>query len=364
MHEILKIFALLALLAIASTAGAVELNIIPIPIQSYRLLDMSMDDEGFVWFGSTHQVLHRYGPRTGQVENFPVPYETPAINNCSCVDSKVYILGQVYPRLIVFDRASRTFSEQAYPSPQPNVWYGTELIDNRLLYFFDRQSVGVIRWDTQSNAGKAMPYPYETSRPTSGIHVAADNSLWCRIPNLSQGIYVSHGVARYDLARDEFTGLYPFPTTDADLPRYDEPESTLFFNLPLAGKLVPFDFKRKEWRRSISIPRFGELFAFVGGTSVHKGRHYFSLSTYNGTPTGCDGKPYHFLNVLLEFDPASGEFSFPTLEVKDKYYQISYHFSAGGELFATGSNIRRMDGTLYQANRGDCVVWQSKPLEK
>ena len=105
-------------------------------------------------------------------------------------------------------------------------------------------------------------------------------------------------------------------------------------------------------------------FAFVGGTSVHKGRHYFSLSTYNGTPTGCDGKPYHFLNVLLEFDPASGEFSFPTLEVKDKYYQISYHFSAGGELFATGSNIRRMDGTLYQANRGDCVVWQSKPLEK
>ena len=71
----------------------------------------------------------------------------------------------------------------------------------------------------------------------------------------------------------------------------------------------------------------------MGGPTSHRGRFYFSLSTYNGTDTGCDGKPFHFCNSILEFDPHSRQFDFLTLEAKDAYHQIAYTMSAGGGNF-------------------------------
>ena len=48
----------------------------------------------------------------------------------------------------------------------------------------------------------------------------------------------------------------------------------------------------------------------LGGRYQPLGRSYFSLSTYNGTETGCDGKPYHFCNAILELDPETRRFEF------------------------------------------------------
>ena len=98
----------------------------------------------------------------------------------------------------------------------------------------------------------------------------------------------------------------------------------------------------------------------MGGPIPHKGRYYFSLSTYNGTDTGCDGKPYHFCNTILEFDPQTKRFVFLALEAKDAYYQVAYMLSAGGDFFATGSNIREADGTLNRDRPGEVVFWQTK----
>lgn len=92
----------------------------------------------------------------------------------------------------------------------------------------------------------------------------------------------------------------------------------------MKGKIVPFDFKAKRWCQFLDVPQYGRLFGFMGGPIPHQGRYYFSLSTYNGTNTGCDGKPYHFCNAVLEFDPQTRRFEFPTLGVKGAYYQVAY----------------------------------------
>jgi hypothetical protein len=84
------------------------------------------------------------------------------------------------------------------------------------------------------------------------------------------------------------------------------------------------------------------------------------LSTYNGTDVGCDGKPYHFCNAVLQFDPETRAFEFLTLDAgSDKYYQVAYMLSAGGEYFATGTNIQETNGTLNRDRAGEVVFWQT-----
>lgn len=359
----LPALVVLGLMASATTVRAapqIDLHTVPIPVHSYRLLAMSMDDDGFIWAGSIHRVVHRYDPRTGAVETIPLPYNATA-SSCICIGKKVYLLGQTYPRLMIYDRAARKFSEAAYPAPKPNVWYGTEVIDGRHSYLFERSSAGVVKWDTQTDTGKVIAYPYKTTVPGGGRYEPRDNGLWCQVWDNSKGQYVPTGIARLDVATDQFTGWYPFPTDDGDLKPFADPATTFFLPHTLKGRLVPFDFKEQRWCRFLSVPRYEGLFGFMGGPTPHQGRYYFSLSTYNGgKELGCDGKPYHFCNAILEFDPKTGRFEFPTLEAKDAYYQISYMLSTGGEFYATGSNIREADGRLNQERKGEVMFWQTQ----
>src|SRR5438270_2673600 len=92
-----------------------DLHVVPTPIKSYRLLAMSMDDDGFIWAGSIHKLVHRYDPCTSKAEDIPLPFQATA-SACICVGKKVYILGQSYPKLIVYDREKKEFREFAYPS--------------------------------------------------------------------------------------------------------------------------------------------------------------------------------------------------------------------------------------------------------
>jgi hypothetical protein len=143
-----------------------------------------------------------------------------------------------------------------------------------------------------------------------------------------------------------------------------DPAATFFVPYSLRGKIVPFDFRAKRWCRPLAVPEYGRRFGFLGGPVLYRGRYYFSLSTYNGTDTGCDGKPYHFCNAILEFDPQSRKFEFLTLEATDGYYQIAYMLSARGEFYATGSNIREPDGRLNRDRAGEVLFWQTRPLSR
>ena len=352
---------LLSLLAlpIVGCGAPLELHTVPTPAKSYRLLAMSMDDAGFIWTGSIHRVIHRYDPRTGAMEDFPMPYDSSA-SNCICAGGKVYVLGQSYPRLIIFDRTAKSFSEAEYPSPKPDVWYGTEAVNGRHLYLFDRGSTGVIKWDTQTDTGMVIPYPYKTIMPSFGRYVAADQAIWCAVWDYSKGQYEPIGIARLDLDAEKFSGWFPFPTDDTGFESHTDPQTTLFYPHSLKGKLVPFDFKVRRWCKFITVPEYGNRFGFIGLATAHQGRWFFSLSTYNGSSLGCDGKPYHFCNAVLDFDPKTNEFAFPTLEAVNAYYQVSYTLSAGGHFFATGSNIREADGSLNQARAGEVVFWQTR----
>lgn len=334
-----------------------ELHAVPVPVKSYRLLAMSMDDDGCVWAGSIHKVIHRYDPRTGKAEDVPLPYAATA-SACICAGTKVYVLGQQYPKLIVYDRAAKKFAEVAYPSAKPDVWYGTEATDGRHLYLFDRGGAGVIKWDTRTDSGKALKWPYDAPFPASGRFVAADTAVWCNVWD-GGGQYRPVGIARLDVEKNEFSGFYAFPKDDRGLEPFADPDATLFLPHTLKGKVVPFDFKRQRWCRPLDVPGFGKRFGFMGGPVEHKGRLYFSLSTYDGTEKGCDGKPYHFLNAVLEFDPKARRFEFLTLGANDAYYQIAYMLSAKGEFFATGTNIQEKDGTLNRDRAGEVMVWQT-----
>lgn len=339
-------------------AALLVLHTVPLPVQSPRLLGMSMDEDGFVWLGSTHRIIYRYDPRNGAVEEIRLPYDS-STSQTICVGRKVYLLGQSYPKLMIYDRAAKQFSEAALPTATPDVWYGTAAGEERHLYLFDRGTAGVIKWDVVTDTGKVIAYPYKTPMPTSGHYVASDGAVWCAIWDVAGGQYVPLGIARLDAGTDEFTGWFPFPTEDADRMPFTDPDSTHFYPDTLKGKLVPFDFKRRRWCQAIDVPEFGRRFGFIGGGTAHGGRWYFSLSTYNGTATGCDGKPYHFCNGLLEFDPNTKRFAFPTLDVEGAYFQVAYTLSAGGHLFATGNNIREMDGSLNMGKTGETIFWQT-----
>jgi hypothetical protein len=359
LRTVSRLIVLLLAVALPALAGepALKLYTVPVPLKSYRLLAMSMDDDGFIWVGSIHRVVHRYDPRTAAVETIKLPYDS-STSASICVGSKVYMLGQSYPKLIVYDRTTKQFRETPYPGPHPDVWYGTEPIDGN-LYLFDRGGSGLIRWDTRTGTGRVVPWPYAAPVPSFGRYVPQDKAVWCYVWDYTGGQYKPIGIARYDPAADKFTGWHPFPAADADLPEYTDPDTTFFVPLTLKGKLVPFDFKAGRWCKPLSVPRFGERFAFMGLMVPHGDKCYFSISTYNGTDVGCDGKPYHFCNGILEFDPKTRQFAFPTLDVKDAYYQVAYTLSAGGQFFATGANIRQPDGQLVQTQPGDVVFWQT-----
>jgi hypothetical protein len=232
-------------------------------------------------------VVHRYDPRTGTVQTLQMPFDSSA-SSCICVGKKVYILGQNYPKLIIYDRGAEKFSEHAYPSPNPDVWYGTPLIANRFIYLFDRGAAGLIRWDTQTDTGTPIAYPYKTTLPSAGHYEPADGGIWCKLWDYSTGQYVPEGIARFDVGTGEFTGMWPFPKDDTGLAEYSDPKATFFLPWTLRGKLVPFDFRARRWCKFIEVPRFKELFGFIGLSTRCAGKEFFSLSTYDGDDTGVD----------------------------------------------------------------------------
>ncbi len=139
-----------------------RIHVVHLPIHSYRLLAMSMDENGDIWFGSIHHVVHRYNPRTGAVETIALHKTTANYNFWASqslpLNKKVYFLGEVYPNLLIYDPARKTFAGKPYPSPKPDVWYASQ--DNRHLYLIDRvrENKSGIRWQTQPServAGKS-----------------------------------------------------------------------------------------------------------------------------------------------------------------------------------------------------------------
>lgn len=361
-----------ALVVLAALAGVPagngqlpQMYVVHLPIHSYRLLAMAMDDNGDIWFGSIHHVVHRYNPRTGAVETIPLPKTTENYKFWASqslpVNKKVYFLGQAYPKLLVYDTIQKTFTEKPYPSPRPDVWYGIASPDKQHLYLFDRGSVGLIKWDTQTDTGKAIPYPYKTLLPSFGAYDPRDNAIWAGVWDYTGGKYVPIAITRFDIKTDSFTGIWHTPKDDIQLKACTNPEQTRYYAWTLRGKLMPFDMQERHWCKFLDVPGLGTKYGFIGIGTPFRGHWYFSLSTYAGhDDPGIDGNQYHFSNSILDLDPKSGKVSFLTLNIPGKYYQIAYMLNAGGNFYATCSNVRLPDGRIVRENRGDIIVWQTQ----
>jgi hypothetical protein len=348
----------------AAPAGASNVQLFPvqIPQSGERLTYPSRDESGFIWAANT-SALTRYDPSTGQMDApIPHPFNT-SIGHSVALSQKVYLLGLGYPNLIIYHRATGTFSQLPYPVANADVWYAAEefhgQIDGRHMFMFNRSSPAVIKWDTLTDTGMVIPYPYNTPSPYIGRFIPADGAIWCNVWDFSGVLYAPLGIARLNLATDQFDGFFPFPTDDAALAPYNNPAGTLFYQWTFEGKLIPFDVANRRFCRFIDVPGYKQSFRWIGMSSVHAGRWYFVASNLGVSGTGFDCRPPHFLNSLLEFDPATGQFAVATLEIPGAYYQVTYILSAGGEFFATCNNILESDGSLNIGRVGEFLYWQS-----
>jgi hypothetical protein len=159
------------------------LHVVSTPIKSYRLLAMSMDEDGFIWAGAIHNVVHRYDPRTDKVVDVTIPYRATA-SSCICAGKKVYILGQTYPKLIIYDRTMKKFSEVGYPSSKPDVWYGTE------ASVWHRGQLGSVASDVLGVSGREM-----LRSMIAGVDSAEALANLARGPPAGQAAPVTQGVA-------------------------------------------------------------------------------------------------------------------------------------------------------------------------
>ena len=274
-----------------------------------------------------------------------------------CVGEKVYILGMKYPRLRIYNTATREWEERSYPTKGVDYWYGTPTSDGNYLMVYNYGDRAVVRWDTRTDKGTVIPYTLDGPPPGSGRLTedgAAMYSVTFRMP------YRLIKLARLDLQRDEWTDEWAIPQSDEDirpLKANDPAGEVIWRPHTLKGYLLGFHTGLRRWTDRIRIPGYGDMFHFVGGGVEHDGLIYYSLSTYRGV----DGEHYHFLNACLVFDPETRQFDIMRMPTPgDDYHQVAYTLSAGGRLFCTAHNIRQPDGSLRNGPDGDIIFWQSR----
>lgn len=344
--------------------SGISLNPVPTSVSLSRPTYMSRDEAGFIWATSPDRVLTRFDPSLGQITAIPHPFNA-VVGHSVALSQKVYMLGLGYPNLMIYHRASGTFSEVPYPVANADVWYAAEEIhgpiDGRHMYLFNRSSPAVIKWDTLTDTGTVIPYPYNSPAPYVGRYIPTDGAIWCNSWDFSGGQYRPVGIARLNLATDQFDEFHLFPSDGTSLAPYIDPDPTLtlFYQRSFDGKLMPFDVPNRRFCRYIDTLGYKQLYSWIGMSSVHDGRWYFVLATLNVQGTGFDCKPYHFLNALLEFDPATGQFAVATLQMPNAYYQTSYILSVDNELYCMCNDILENDGSLNVGRIGQVLYWQS-----
>ncbi|MBI83294.1 MAG: hypothetical protein CMJ81_08875 [Planctomycetaceae bacterium] len=324
-------------------------------LQAYRLLDMDMDQEGQIWVGSTRGRFLRYDPQTRLHRLIQIPGgET---SSCSvCVGTKVYVLGQKYPRLRVYDRVAGRWQEYAYPTRGVDFWYATPTRDRRQLVMFNYGDRAVVFWDTETDTGSAVSYSLEGPPPGFGFLAEEGRAMYSVV---SEWPYRLLKLVRLDMSAKRWSQEWAIPHSDDQIARIrpGEPDGeVLWMPHTMEGYLLAFHTGLRRWTDRMKIPGYGENFHFVGFSTRHAGLHYFSVSTFDGV----EGRPHHFLNALLVFDLKTRQFDLLRLpSTGNDYHQVSYTLSAGGRLFCTGTNIRQADGSLVNGGVGDVIFWQS-----
>lgn len=263
-----------------------------------RVYGMDHDPQGTLWFTGSLPLLHRYWPREGRMESFPIP-EGHGGSQCLWAAGHVFVLPQLEPQIVVFDVSTGRSRHIEKPFPEANLWYGRADKERGTLYLEERSRPCLAVFDVATERWQLEPRPAPGPPPEEGPR-------------------------------------YRVSYADGVMTRLDR----------LTGETY-----------SRAVPGWGEEFGFIGGGVFWRGWQLNNLSTYNNTyryneqtgeylplvpnpDRGVDGHPYHFMDRFLAYHPESDTFDRLVPDVPPGCYpQLCYSIVVEDELFITGNEI-------------------------
>ena len=110
--------------------------------------------------------------------------------------------------LPIGDKKTRRVQFAPLPAPAPGkplyIYKGRVPREGPYLYLFPKDPPGVIRWDTRSDRGELVRFPYGDHGPWGGTLSQDGKTLWCPL-------WDANAMARFDLEKLEWTGHWPTP---------------------------------------------------------------------------------------------------------------------------------------------------------
>jgi hypothetical protein len=361
-----------------STVRLPKLFRVPLGMQTGRLHEMEPGyDDGCLWFwaGGIGDTLLQYDSRSGRTTRHPLIAARHPENSQTlgrhffplAKAGKVYLADLRQPSnfLPVYHPHSRKITFHKLPETQSgrrmSLYKGHAPKTGPFLYLFPKDPSGVIQWDTRTDTGRLFRFPYGARGPWYGKLSGDGKTLWCPL-------WDANAMARFDVASGKWTGHWPSPFEKA------QPTNAGmigdFFYAPdiFKPRVLCFDTANESWLEAIKAPGYRTHFGILGGGFIYQQMMFCAMSTYKGYsppggPLGIDGKPHHFLDCWLCYDPLSKRFAHLVCRAADREYWLTcYAVELGQHLYITAFNAMQADGSIRQASRGDAAIFQTHPI--
>lgn len=317
-----------------------------------------VDAGGTIWFGSAEHFFS-LNTHSMEIEEHDTRYlEGKPFSTTICQNGKVYILAQKSPYLYTYHPDKKEYSKHVLPDSESNIWFGVRAGNEPRIYLYVRNRSKLLVWNTENDTGKEIPYP-EKMDLWSGFFIPDDNAIYSFTLDAKPSRLI-----RFDLSKQRFDTPIPTPEPGLEITGVNPIDNTVYCADRFTGRIFPFNFEKRKWEEPIHIPGHKTIFGFIGMGTTFKGLALYCLSTYKGSMKwdfntnkylsegdeniGIDGKPHHFLNKYLVFDPVSRQSGFlEAAETPGKTYPlICYSMIYKNKLFITGYDLGDVHNNL------------------
>ena len=260
--------------------------------------------------------------------------------------------------MFVYDSDKKKYSKHELPDPESNIWFGVRVPNDPRLYLFVRNRSKLLVWDCDKEKGKEISYP-DNMDLWSGFHIAGDNAIYsftldakpCRL-------------VRFDLITQRFDKPIPAPEPQLEITGVNPIGDSVYCADRFTGRIFPYNFITRQWGKPIAIPGHNSVFGFIGMGTSYDGLALYCISTYKGTMQwdfnsnkylsqgdeniGIDGKPHHFLNKYLVYDPRtqqSGYIEAPEIPGQ-RYPLICYSLVHQNRLLISGYDLGDVNNNM------------------
>ncbi len=323
-----------------------------------RPFQPDVDMNGVMWFGSSEHFFS-LDTVTMKVVEHPTDFlQGKPFSSCLCQGNKVYVLAQKSPHMFVYDSDKKKYSKHELPDPESNIWFGVRVPNDPRLYLYVRNRSKLLVWDCDKEKGNEISYP-DNMDLWSGFHIAGDNAIYsftldakpCRL-------------VRFDLITQRFDKPIPAPEPQLEITGVNPIGDSVYCADRFTGRIFPYNFITRQWGKPIAIPGHNSVFGFIGMGTSFDGLALYCISTYKGTMQwdfnsnkylsqgdeniGIDGRPHHFLNKYLVYDPRtqqSGYIEAPEIPGQ-RYPLICYSLVHQNRLLISGYDLGDVKNNL------------------